>query len=232
MSRTRSLRAVLSFGLLTAESPSSRSDSVVRYLAQILVVVVGLMAAVTAAAQNIGQPIEDSAEQRKPVFRGLAWGDPPEALETLGRVEMKEGKYFSFIKRDGVDIECLQPDGPVLRCFQFNPEPLGSIRIDGIYFTFWHNELMHIEVTTYGAKIIEERFYALLEARYGMPTWGSIKQLYSPIQWDLGDTVVQLNRETSVGSTIRSFALWSPERVAAHNAWVREQNKAQAQAAW
>lgn len=86
------------------------------------------------------------AEERATVFRGLAWGDPPEALG---------------------DAYVLDGDGPIVHMARVKENmQLGSVTALSIRYSFFRDQLYAIMVVTADSQGLER----LVRARYGSPT--------------------------------------------------------------
>lgn len=97
----------------------------------------------------LGLALGASAQsERKVIFRGLAFGDPPELL--------------------GHDVSKYEPDEFTTVYFRYHEEPFGSIPVQRIEYVFLHDESLFMIAARFLSRYKVE-IEGMLRARYGEP---------------------------------------------------------------
>lgn len=138
----------------------------------------------------------------EPVFRGLRWGDP---LEALG------------------EWQVVEENGPIVKVRRVNEDlALGNVRASIIEYHFFENRFFRVMVATDDARELED----LMRARYGRPMASTalLSLWYLPDQ----DTMALFGTEQGIGVMSLTSESISHEALE----WEKAQKAAEAQAAW
>lgn len=142
------------------------------------------------------------AEERATVFRGLAWGDPPEALGNY-RIQEDDGRVKTYTKEN-------------------DQYQLGPVRAISILYQFLDNRLFLIAVASRETEALER----LIELRYGKPTYDTFREklwtsvapdtdVYLKNDWDLAIMIIASKSITEQAKKWQD----SVEALEAQSAW-------------